>query len=571
MSDNSIVVDDLEITPLKQDYKLVHPALGTVNGTAYVGVWFPCLVKGEKKTTIKDLLFLITSDRQKLLANDTVLNAFGWRLQYKPGRFKNRWNLDSVEAYLNGADVDPKSVFDAVSKAWKNYLEFEDLRDYLYHALWDIGTYFYFLFSAYPYAYHGGSTQTGKSKAERVSSLLAFNAILSNNMSTASIFRLVQNARSTLLLDETEKLSTRIMDTRVQEFRSILLSGYQRGGQAVYRVEKDKDTEVQSIVPFDVYGPKRLANIQGLEDIIDNRCKPTIHRRSVNDDIIKVEPNIESEEWPTLRGQLCILFLQHWKEVKTIYDTLNPNELEGLDGRQFELWRPIIALAKFFDSYTSDNPAKSTSLTCSLHTPNSLSSLMIDLAKDTAKQSTVENLTEAGESILLQVLLDEVHGDEYVSVKGIRDKVVAQFDEQTPWVTTRWVGNTLKRLGFKDKRRVGSGYQYRLNLADVKDIAERMGVKPQVKKEDDRQPKGPQKTLDSSEHGEPSVCSERNIKVFSEHVKALTRLKMRLQDRCSLCEMNGRMEWQADLFDGSYKFLCDTCGLELEKRLSKNE
>ncbi len=490
MTDETITIDDLTITPLKQDYKLVHPALGTVDDTAFVGVWYTCQVKGEKKTTLRDLLFLVTSDRRKILANDALLNGMGWRLQYKPSRFKNRWSLDSVEAYLGGADVDPASVFDAVVKVWQKYLEFTDGRDYVFHALWDIGTYFHFLFSAYPYAYHGGTTNTGKTKALTLSSLLAFNAIFSNNMSTSSIFRLVQNARSTLLLDETEKLSTRRMDTRVQEFRSILLSGYKRGGQAVYRVEKDKDTETQNTVPFEVYGPKRLANIEGLEDVVGNRCKVTIHRRSVDNAITKNDPDIESPEWVTLRGQLCILFLQHWKEVKATYDALNPGELEGLDGREFELWRPIIALAKFFDAYDT---AKSTSVTRSLRTLSSLSSLsdmMIKLAQDTAAQSTVENMTETGESILLQVLLGMVHGDDYVSVKTIRDKVVSQFDEQAPWITTRWVGNILKRLGFKDKRRVGTGYQYKLNIEGVKDVASRMGIK-------------------SSEHSERSEGSER--------------------------------------------------------------
>ena len=526
MTDDTIIIDDLTITPLKQDYIQVHPALGTVNGTAFIGVWYPCKVSTDKKTIIKDLLFLITSDRRKILANDKVLNELGWRLQYKPSRFKNRWTLDNVEAFLGGADVDPATVFDAVVKTWQKYMEFADAPDYVYHALWDIGTYFHFLFNAYPYAYHGGSTATGKSKALMISGGLAFNAILSNNMSTSSIFRLIQNARSTLLLDETERLSTTRMDPRVQEFRSILLSGYKRGGQAVYRVEKDKDTESQNIMPFEVYGPKRLANIQGLEDVVGNRCKNTIHRRSLNDAITKIDPDVESEEWAKLRSQLCILFLQHWKEVKQIYDTLDPKTLEGLDGREFELWRPIITLAQFFDAHHTD-PQKNTFLRGSLSSLSSLSSLMVELAKATAKQSKVENLTETGESVLLQVLLEMVHGDDYVSVKTMKDKVAAQFDEQAPWITTRWVGNTLKRLGFKDKRRVGTGYQYKLNLVDVKDTAERMGVKPL---------KEPEKTLDSSELSERSERSEPLTEVFSEaKTKDLQTLEEPEQQPRSCC------------------------------------
>ena len=511
MNDEIITFDDMTITPLKQDYILVHPALGTVNGTAFIGVWYPCKVSTVKKTAIKDLLFLITSDRRKILANDKVLNGMGWRLQYKPSRFKNRWTLDIVEAYLNGANVDAANVFDAIVKTWQTYIEFADVNDYVYHALWDIGTYFHILFNAYPYAYHGGTTATGKSKALMISGGLAFNAILSNNMSTSAIFRLIQNARSTLLLDETERLSTTRMDPRVQEFRSILLSGYKRGGQAVYRVEKDKDTESQNIMPFEVYGPKRLANIHGLEDIVGNRCKSTIHRRSINDCITKIDPAVEKEEWAKLRGQLSILFLQYWKEVKQIYDTLDPSELEGLDGREFELWRPIIALAKFFDSHAD---TKNTSVSGSQDTQATQGSLMIKLALDTAKQSKVENLTETGESILLQVLLGMVHDNDYVSVKTIKDRVLAEFDEQPLWINTSWIGRTLMRLGFKDKRRVGTGYQYRLNLDDVSDIAERMGVKPQAEKKEPL--KAPQKTLDSSEPSEPYASSEPVTEAPSE-------------------------------------------------------
>jgi hypothetical protein len=512
-TEDAITVDDLTITPLKADYKLVHPALGSVNGTAFIGVWFPCMISTQKKdgtakNTVKDLLFLITSERQKILANDSVLRERGWRLEYKPTKFKNRWTFDSIEAYLNGADVDPASVLTAVVEAYERFIEFTDPRDYLYHALWDAGTYFHFLFSAYPYAYHGGTTSTGKTKALTVSSLFAFNAILSNNMSTSSIFRLIQNARCTLLLDETEKLYTRMMDSRIQEFRSIMLSGYKRGGQAVYRVEKDKDTEAQNTVPFEVYGPKRIANIEGLEDVVSNRCKTTIHRRSVNEAVTKVDPgdHIESEEWATLRGQLCILFLQHWKEAKAIYENLNPEELEGLDGREFELWRPIVALAKFFDSCVANS--KTTFCTRSLSTQTTPSSQMIELAQDSAKQANVENLTETGEVILIQVLLDSVQEDDFVSVKNIRDKMLLEYDEQPKFVNSYWIGRTLKRLGFKDKRRVGTGYQYMLTVADIKDVAERMGVTHIVRKKNPTLPDH-QKTLDSSEHSEPSEHSER--------------------------------------------------------------
>jgi len=50
------------------------------------------------------------------------------------------------------------------------------------------------------------------------------------------------------------------------------------------------------------------------------------------------------------------------------------------------------------------------------------------------------------------------------------------FDEEQKWLTTKWVANALKRLGFTEKRRIGTGYEYRLRRQDVQDLAKRMGV-----------------------------------------------------------------------------------------------
>jgi hypothetical protein len=478
----SIEVGDLRVTPHDRDYKLIHPAIGTVDGIAYMGVWYPCDIRDSKgRVTMKDCLFLVTGDRRKILANDSILRNYGWRLEYRPTRYKNRWNLDLVEAYLNGATVNPVEVLKNLVDVYKRQVEFSDERDYYYHPLWDIGTYIHFLFSTFPYNYHGGVKKTGKTKALTLHWLLAFNAIFSNNMSISSIYRLIQNARCTLLLDETERLSQRQMSERTMEFRSILLSGYKRGGQAVYRTDKDKDEQLNTR-PYEVYGPKALANIQGLEDVIEDRCKLTIHRRSINRAILNVDPDIENPEWDLLRSQLYILFLTYWQQIKACYDSLDTEQLDmlikgsnypdrSLDGRDFELWRPILALALFFDGFQVSVKTRSLSSLCSL------CSLMLNQALEQSEERNVENLTETGESILVQVLLGTVTIENYYSVKKLRDNMLEQYDEKPQWITTRWIGSALKRLGFKDKHRVGTGYQYKFNPIDVKELAERMGIR----------------------------------------------------------------------------------------------
>jgi len=489
---NPIQVGKLTISPnLEKTIKEIHPAIGSVDDTAYVGVWLPCQITDDKdNTTYRDLLFLVTDKRELMLANDEVFRGknLDWKLEYKPIKFPNRWRLKNVQAYLNGDTVDPAKVLEEVVEAWIKFMELPDGKEYLYHTLWDMGTYFHHLFNCYPYPYLGGVKRSGKTKGLTLHYCLAFNAIFSNNMSTAAIYRLIQNARTTLLIDESEKLSYKgKMSERTLEFRSILLSGYKRGARA-YRIEKTQTDRLQP-QPFETYSPKALANIQGLEDVIDDRCKPTILKRSRNRSIINLEIDENSEHWSELRSELYLLFLIYWREIKEIYDGIsdlnelgelnevvnlkNIPDLDVLVGRELELWKGIIALAIFFDR-------KKVSISKFTSSPSSLTTLILELAIQDAKQRQTENTTETGEVILAQVLLNVVRAkgykDDFYPVKTLKEKMAEAYDEEQKWLTTRWIGNALRRLGFKEKRRVGTGYQYKICKGEVEDLANRLNI-----------------------------------------------------------------------------------------------
>lgn len=482
-----INVGDLTIKPsLEKIMKDIHPAIGVVDDTAYVGVWIPCEMTGKKgEVAYKDLLFLVTDKRELILANDEVFRERGlnWRLAYKPIHFPNRWHLKDVQTYLDGATVDPNTVLNSLVKAWRKYMELPTEAEYLYHVLWDLGTYFHILFNCFPYHYIGGVKRSGKTKDLILHDCLAFNAILSNNMSTASIYRLIQNARATLLIDETEKLSYKgKISERALEFRSILLSGYKKGGKA-YRTEKTRKETLQPRA-FEVYSPKAVANIRGLEDVMEDRCKTTILKRSRNVEIVNLEINENDEEWVNLRNQLYVFFLTYWREIKEKYDGIKDSselselvnikgntlfseeDLDLLVGRELELWRSIFALAMFLD----EKGVSTSEFTSSLCSP------ILGLAVDDAKQRLTENITETGEVILLQVLTQLVNKNNYYPVKTLKNKMAESFDEEQRWLTTRWIGSALRRLGFTEKRRVGTGYQYFLKKEDVNDLAKRMNL-----------------------------------------------------------------------------------------------
>jgi hypothetical protein len=298
-------------------------------------------------------------------------------------------------------------------------------------------------------------------------------------MSVASIFRLVQNGRVTLLLDESEKLSNQ---DRAQEFRSLLLSGYKRGA-LVYRVEKDaKERNVPTA--FEVYSPKCLANIGGLENILEDRCRVVVLQRSRNRKIVDRDVNLRNPLWPKLRASLYRLYLEYFKEVKHIYEGFNElgekeelishlaliadrdvKDFENLTARQLELWKAIFTMAAFFDNHS----AEATCLKA-----------MIELAIQDSKSKQEEDLTESADMVLAETLLAMVSGHDWVDgftpIKTITTRMGTRFEDPQNWLNTHWVGRALRRLGFTDKRRLGTQREIRLSRKEVADVARRLGI-----------------------------------------------------------------------------------------------
>jgi Zn ribbon nucleic-acid-binding protein len=503
----------------------VHPAVGLIgesSGAYYFGIAIPAII--EKKNADGDceereIHFLITDRGEAIPCVRDELAKRRWRLAYKVCGFENRWSLKNVKAYLNGeANVDPAGLYAKIRGQWTKYIEFPEDAYYDLVTLWTIGTYFFPLFNAYPYLYFGGIKRTGKTKALTLLKLLSLNAVFSTNISTSSLFRLIQSGRCTLLMDESESLSNA---ERKQDLRSLILAGYKRAA-TVWRTEKDA---AERLVPesFEVYSPKALANIAGLEDTLEDRCISIIMQRGRNRGILNSEPDERDPVWQETRDELHVLALKFWREINSLTSEVSVVSEEvkiGVKGasekisnfeinaRDLEIWKPILTLAKFFDKYLSpktkdsdknvplevnytssqttqttlktkesdENAPSEANYTSTQTTQTTLLERMLRLARRKIEAKHVENVAETGEYVLAETLLRIVQEDGYYYAKKIADEMAKAFDEDERWLTAKWVGRALKRLGFEDKRRVGTGVQYYLTRSSVEDLAKRLGI-----------------------------------------------------------------------------------------------
>lgn len=425
------------------EVETIHPALD-FQDKGYLGVWLPTNENGDER------LFLVSSDREVISAQKKTLQTKKLRLKEAGGKSPFQWSPSSIKEFKGCTNsIDPKELFNHKVSVYNAYVDYPREEISKFKALWTMGTFLFPIFKSYPYVYLGGVKQTGKTKALNVSALLSFNPIMSASVSSSALFRLIQEARCCLFIDETEKLNN---PERAMDFRALLLQGYKKGG-VVQRVEKNsKDNFV--VKNFEVYSPKMLANIGGLEDVMDDRCIKITMLRTINKDIGNREIDESNPEWQELRDKNCVFAMENWYEIKEIYDNL-PNETE-LSNRNWELWHPILAIASFIDKKLYDE--------------------MRHFAVELSEQKKVENATETAEYVLMQLLVKLAEGKtSFYPVKELRTLMIGEFGDE-PWLNEKWLGRALGRLGFSEKRRVGTGIEYQLSPAKVKDIAIRLGV-----------------------------------------------------------------------------------------------
>ena len=415
---------------------------------------------GEKNA--RRLFIIDNSRRIAKVQNDQVqLGEFVFEvagdLEYRQIR---GWSPCCIEQYLKGErKAKPKrETFELVKTQYKTYLEFTKAPEYTFHAIWDIGTYFHQLFNAYPYEHIFGLKGTGKSKKQDLSAQIAFNAHKSGNPSGAVIYRLGQQNRATLILDEMENLER---SEHKQDIVELLNNGYKKGNPAT-RIEKEGDRFVTKT--FETYSPKSIANIKGLTDTLEHRSITTVMQRARRGDPrSELYPSESDEIWQSIRDECYLLAFENWNEVLMIYKTL-PKEV-SFGNREWEIWKPILSMAKFFgeDIYQE----------------------MRAFAEDSYCED--DELGADWDSKLADYLIStpKYDEDDFYDVKDITVDFCKEFEENEMKPSSKWLGKALKRLGFERlKKRTSNRRMYHLSRKIVNSILGRY-MPSRVKPDDD--------------------------------------------------------------------------------------
>jgi hypothetical protein len=384
------------------------------------------------------------------------------------------WSEDLIKT--NADEMKLNRIYYKLIEVLKTYC---DLKSEYYPiiALWIIGTYNHENFPTYPYLFFNAMRGSGKSRILNLISKLSYNGKLVSNMSESVLFRTAKDR--TLCIDEFEEIGSKEKAT----LRELLNSAYKRG-MCVERTikKKGKDGERYDIESFDVYCPIVMANINGVEDVLSDRCITLILDRSTNMGITRLielfdeEPLILSikEEF----GVGCVVSdglktLKEWNaytksyitdttDTTHTYHTDNPTHTTdtenkytffdkiiktNLEGRNLELFFPLLLLAE--ESKVLDE--------------------VIPIVEGITKTKKEEDFTESRDVAFLNFISGRTSDNIFVSIK----KLVEEFslmEEGDTWVTAEWIGKALKRLDLiLEKKRFHSGRGVIINYNKAKE------------------------------------------------------------------------------------------------------
>ena len=163
---------------------------------------------------------------------------------------------------------------------------------------------------------------------------LVFRPLPASNITSSSLFRVIERYKPTLLLDEADTFLC-----NNDELRGIINSGYRRSSSYVIRTIGD---DFEPVV-FNTFGPKAIAQIgKPSGTILDRGIFIEMRRKKPEEKTVRLRSDRIFEDFLPLRR----------KAVRWVKDNLSrltdcePHISPGLNDRSQDSWRPLLAIAE---------------------------------------------------------------------------------------------------------------------------------------------------------------------------------------------------------------------------------
>ena len=229
--------------------------------------------------------------------------------------------------------------------------------------------------------------ECGKTRLFAILAALVRRALSASSITPAALFRAIQAASPTLLLDEMDNAA--LHDN--PELRALLNSGHSRPtAWAVRCVGEGRDMRADR---FSTWAPVAFAAIGDLPDTVASRSvRVPMRRRTPDEPIARMREHRIAAELEPLRRRLARWCQDHAERVRDA----EPEMPDGLGDRDADNWTPLLAIA---DTIGGEWPS---------------------LARETAKKlSVTANAVNGSVGELLLADLKGVFGEKPLTARGL--------------------------------------------------------------------------------------------------------------------------------------------------------
>ena len=326
--------------------------------------------------------------------------------------------------------------------------------------LWAVHTHCSRSFYCTPYLHvSSAEPSSGKTRLLEVLEAVTYDPVLTASITPSALYRLIDEKLDppTLLIDEVDAVFSGNgrgdASDRAEALRSVINSGYKRGGRAIRC-----DGPRHDVVRFSTYAPKALGGLARLPDTIRDRSIPIrLNKRKPSEYVGDWDGQmVEESQAPPIRAALV-----EWaKAAAGELGRARPDAPAGLTDRQREIWRALFAIA---DMAGGDWPERARSAALKLaHVEVDEVSIGVRLLGD------------------IRDVLDGFSA-EWVSTADLIARLSGL--EESPWgswrqtekpITSRALGAILRNYGVKSRQsRVGVSVLRGYDLDPVRDAFER--------------------------------------------------------------------------------------------------
>ena len=344
------------------------------------------------------------------------------------------WDWSAIKDWLDGKKQ-PRAlsfIVDDIALMLKKRVWLSNEDDYVIIALTMVLTYVQEVFEAVPFLFAVGVAGSGKTELGRILSSLGFNALLTGDISHATLSRVIDQTRGFLIIDDAEKLQK--VEKKGNSSNESLLQ--------ILKVSYKKSTAIRQITEmkgnsgilkeFSFYGVKLFTNTSGMESILGTRTIRIQLRKAPSD---FKQSDIPFEVLKSIRSELHAWAMENASRLSNVYNTYQ------VSNREDEITTPFRVFAESENKSEWSKVVDRLLLRMRLHNNEEESGSLVGYLKE-----AMFNIANAGFiTVTLEHVILEMH-------RILPMNFGKNFTSEVPeWTQNLWVKKNLQLIGFLEE------------------------------------------------------------------------------------------------------------------------